>query len=306
MILVIGSINMDIALNVKCIPSPGQTVISNSSFLSPGGKGANQAVAAAKLGGEVVFLGCVGNDTYGDQLLTSLQDAGVNTDYVIRADNTCTSTAYICVSESGENAIVVQPSANRLVTPEYLSAHIDLFEKADYCLLQMEIPDETVKKAIVLSHLFGTKVVLNPSPLEYFETSILDGVDYVIANEDEALTLIDFPSCVNVSADDWIHFMRCHGIKHMVVTLRENGSHYYCASGVDRHFSTTARDAVDSTGAGDAFLGAFTVALSNGSDIETAITYANVTAGISVMGQGAQSSYPTREQVDAEIEGMNL
>ena len=149
-------------------------------------------------------------------------------------------------------------------------------------------------------------MVLNPSPLEHFETCILDGVDYVIANEDEAFTLFDFPSGFDVLADDWIHFMRCHGIKHMVVTLRENGSHYYCASGVDRYFRTTAREAVDSTGAGDAFLGAFTVALSNGSDIETAINYANATAGISVMGQGAQSSYPTREQVDAEIEGVTL
>lgn len=305
MILVVGSINMDIVLNVKCIPSPGQTVTSHSTFQSPGGKGANQAVAAAKLGGDVVFLGCVGNDTHGDQMLASLQQAGVNTDYVIRADSTSTSTAYICVSESGENTIVVQPSANYLVTPEYLSAHTDLFEKADYCILQMEIPENTVKKAIVLSHLFGTKVVLNPSPLENFEMSTLDGVEYVIANEDEALTLIDFPSGVGVTADDWIHFMRCHGVKNLIVTLREKGCHYYNASGFDRYFDTTAKDAVDSTGAGDAFLGAFVAALSSGADMESAIIFSNVAASISVMGQGAQSSYPSREQVDAVLSEPN-
>lgn len=298
MILVVGSINMDIVLGVQDIPAPGQTVLSHSKMTTPGGKGANQAVAASKLGADVVMLGCVGNDANGKQLIESLNNSGVNTDYVIRTNNADTSAAYICVSEVGENAIVVDSSANNLVTPEYLMAHAHLFKQADYCILQMEIPEDTVKKAIVLSHVNSTKVILNPSPLDHFDMSILDGVEYIIANKDEATMLIDMPTVPEIGADSWVHFMRCHGIRNLIITQGDKGAHHYLASGNDAFYPSHAQHAIDTTGAGDTFLGAFTYAISNNYSIESAITFANAAAGITVTRKGAQNSFPTKEEVN--------
>lgn len=298
MILVVGSINMDIVFEVHGIPSPGQTVLAHNKTTNPGGKGANQAVAASKLGADVVLLGCVGNDGNGAALLESLNNAGVNTDYVLRTDKANTSAAYICVSDAGENAIVVDSSANNLVTPEYLMAHEHLFKQADYCILQMEIPEDTVKKAIVLSHVNSVKVVLNPSPLDHFDMSILDGVEYIIANNDEATALIDMPALPEITADSWVHFMRCHGIRNLIITQGEKGAHHYIASGNDTFYPSQAQHAIDTTGAGDTFLGAFTYAIANNYTTDTAITFANAAAGITVTRKGAQKSFPNKEEVD--------
>lgn len=293
MILVVGSINMDIVLNVHDIPSPGQTVMSKAKNTFPGGKGANQAVAAAKMGADVTMLGCVGNDQHGTELLASMKRAGVNTDHILIAESADTSSAYICVSSSGENAIVVDSSANMLVTPEYIAAHEDLFEAADYCLIQMEIPHETVKKAINLSHLHSTKVVLNPSPLDMFNLALLDGVEYVIPNEEEAASLLYVDSINELTYDDFIHFLRCQAIRNLVITLGENGALHYNVTGNFAQYPTLPQKAVDTTGAGDTFLGAFVAALDAGNDCNYAIRFANAAASLSVMRPGAQSSMPT-------------
>ena len=297
MILVVGSINMDIVCNVHAIPSPGQTVMSKGKNLYPGGKGANQAVAAAKMGADVTMLGCVGNDAYGKKLIASMQAAGVNTDHILVAENTDTSSAYICVSDTGENAIVVDSSANALVTPEYLLAHEELFKEAEYCVLQMEIPHKTVQKAITLCRLHSTKVVLNPSPLDMFDQVLLDGVDYLIPNEDEAASLLFVESIDSLTYDDYIHFLRCQAIKNLIITLGKKGSLHYNVAGKYTEYPTVAQNAVDTTGAGDTFLGAFVAALDGGWDISNAIHIANVAAGISVTRKGAQSSMPSKDEV---------
>lgn len=297
MILVVGSINMDIVFQVQSIPRPGETVLSGGTGKSPGGKGANQAVAAAKLGAEVVMLGCVGRDANGAQLTASMKQAGVNTDHLLLTDSTDTSCAYICVSAAGENCIVVDSSANMQVTPAYLDAHEDLFARAEYCVLQLEIPVETVKRAMELSRKYGVKVVFNPSPLNSFEDALLDGADYLIPNEGEAAALLGVESAETLPEADWFAFMAKHGIRHIVMTAGKRGAYHYEASGTAAYYPTCAQKAVDTTGAGDTFLGAFTAALSAGRSHAEAIRFANMASGIAVTRRGAQSAMPTLEEL---------
>lgn len=226
MILDIGSINMDICLQVKEIPLAGETVLSQGVLKSPGGKGANQAVAAAKLGSHVVMLGCIGNDENGRVLLESLGNAGVDIQYLMQKDNVPSSTAYICVSEAGENSIVVDSSANRLVFPAYLRQHESLFQRADFCLLQMEIPVETIYTAIALCHAHGVKVVLNPSPLSSFDFSLLRHIDYLIPNKAEASTPLG-KNFDDATEQDWNDFMEKYEIQNLIVTLGHSGACRY-------------------------------------------------------------------------------
>lgn len=301
MILVVGSINMDICLRVKDIPRPGETVLSMGIAKNPGGKGANQAVAAAKLGADITMLGCVGNDEHSEALLKSLSEAGVDTTYIMRKSGLSSSSAFICVSDSGENSIVVDSSANMYVSPEYLLLHENLFQQAEYCIVQMEIPLETVKTAISLSHHYGLKVVLNPSPLNGFDTSLLNNVDYLIPNEEEAATLLG-KSFNDASDEDWNGFIAKYGIGNMIITLGKMGSRHYHPGSTPVTYPSKARVAVDTTGAGDTFLGAFVSSIASGCSISDAVRFANTASGISVTRSGAQRSMPTKEEVLKELQ----
>lgn len=291
---------MDVALKVTDIPRPGETVMSHSVLKNPGGKGANQAVAAAKMEAEVVMLGCVGKDEHGDILLSSLTNAGVDTQNIPQITTTPSSTAYICVSSNGENSIVVDSSANMHVTPDLLLQHEDLFEKADYCVLQLEIPVETVKAAIELSHKYNTKVILNPSPLNNFDTSLLRDIDFLIPNETEAAALVG-KSYDKTCNSDWFDLMERFNLQHLIITLGSDGATLYESSGVATHFASQPCIAVDTTGAGDTFLGAFVASIDAGWDMFNAIRLANTAAGISVTRNGAQSSMPSKEEVLTKI-----
>ena len=301
MILVVGSINMDICLSVRDIPRPGETVLSDGITKNPGGKGANQAVAAAKLGADVTMLGCVGDDEHGRMLLKSLSDAGVDTRYILRKENTPSSSAFICVAESGENAIVVDSCANMFVLPQYLMAHEELFREAEYCVLQMEIPTASVKTAIMLCKKHGVKVVLNPSPLNAFEKALLEGVTYLIPNKTEASDLLgkDFGSTTD---RDWLAFMQTHHIQNMIITLGKDGCRCFRGFCAPVSVASVPREAVDTTGAGDTFLGAFVAALSQGFEIEKALAFANTASGIAVTRAGAQRAMPTMAEVMSEFQ----
>lgn len=297
MILVIGSINMDIVFQVQDIPRPGETVMAGSTRKSPGGKGANQAVAAAKLGGDVVMLGCVGQDENGSALMASMNAAGVNTDYLLRSAQTDTSCAYICVSASGENCIVVDSSANMLVSPAYLDAHEDLFARADYCVLQLEIPVETVAHAMELSRKHGVKVIFNPSPMSSFDESLLKDVDYLIPNEVEAAQLLHTDDALTQTEADWQNFMARHRIRHVVMTAGKLGAYHYEAGKTGSFYPTQPQKAVDTTGAGDTFLGAFAAQINAGRTHAEAIPFANRASGIAVTRSGAQSAMPSLEEL---------
>lgn len=293
MILVVGSINMDIVFQVQDIPRPGETVMAGGTRKSPGGKGANQAVAAAKLGADVVMLGCIGKDGNGAALRASMEAAGVNTAYLLEAESTDTSCAYICVAASGENCIVVDSSANMRVSPGYLDAHEDLFARAEYCIMQMEIPGETVRHAMQLSRKHGVQVILNPSPLNGFDQTLLDGVDYLIPNEGEAAQLMGVPSVETLTEADWYRFMEAHNIRNIVMTAGKLGAYHFEASGKAAYYPTTQQKAVDTTGAGDTFLGAFAASVSAGKSHAEAIAFANRASGIAVTRSGAQNAMPT-------------
>lgn len=297
MILVVGSINMDIVFQVTDIPRPGETVMASSTRKSPGGKGANQAVAAAKLGGDVVMLGCVGQDENGSALVASMKAAGVNTSYLLLAEDADTSCAYICVSASGENCIVVDSSANMLVSPAYLDAHEDLFAKAEYCVLQLEIPMETVKHAMSLSRKHGVKVIFNPSPMSSFDEALLKDVDYLIPNEVEAAQLLHVEDALALTEADWQSFMARHGIQHVVMTAGKLGAYHHEAGKSCNDYPTTPQKAVDTTGAGDTFLGAFAAQINAGRTHGEAISFANRASGIAVTRQGAQNAMPTMAEV---------
>lgn len=300
MILVVGSINMDICLRVNDIPRPGETVLSGGMTKNPGGKGANQAVAAAKLGADVTMLGCVGDDEHGAMLLKSLSDAGVDTRYILRKEQCATSCAYICVADSGENSIVVDSSANSAVSSEYLLQHEQLFEKADFCVMQMEIPMETVKMAVQLCQKHKVKVALNPSPLSSFDPSVLHGVSCLVPNEAEASALLG-KAFAQAGREELSAFMKRYGIEHMIVTQGKKGCSSYRDGEPDIHVEASPRKAVDTTGAGDTFLGAVITALSRGMDTKDALVFANAASGIAVTRRGAQQAMPTAQEVANEL-----
>lgn len=301
-VLVIGSINMDVNILLDHILRPGETLLCRESvFKSPGGKGANQAVAAAKLGAEVIMLGCVGQDENGQQMLSALQSAGVNTDCILVKEDCPTSTAYINVAASGENAIAVDSSANMHVSPAYIQAHAELFAQADYCVFQLEIPIETVKAARTLCRKYQVKTVLNPSPMHTRAAELLDGIDYLIPNETEAEGLLGKPY-QETSDDDWLAFLEKHRIGNLVITLGSAGCKYYAAGREPVLCPTRPRQAVDTCGAGDTFLGGFVTALSEGKQELDAISFAASAAGIQITRPGAQAAMPTRAEVDADMQ----
>ena len=302
MVLVVGSINMDVNILLEHILRPGETLLCRSSvFKSPGGKGSNQAVAAAKLGADVVMLGCVGKDENGQQMLASLQSAGVNTDYVMVKEDCPTSTAYINVAANGENAIAVDSSANMHVSAEYVTSHAELFAKADYCVFQLEIPVETVKAAIGLCRKYNVKTVLNPSPMHPRAVELLTGIDYLIPNETEAEGLLGKPYEETTDAD-WQAFMEKYRLGHMVITLGSQGCKYYEAGKAPVLYPTRPRQAVDTCGAGDTFLGGFVTAMAEGKNEADAISFAASAAGIQITRSGAQAAMPTRTEVEEDMQ----
>ena len=301
MVLVVGSINMDICLDVDTIPDLGETVMAVNVSKNCGGKGANQAVAAAKLGADIIMLGCVGKDENGEQLLYSLKSSGVNTEYIMKVTDAPSSSAYICISKKGENSIVVDSSANKLVSTQYIKEHEFLFNEANYCIMQMEIPIETVETTIELCKKHNVKIVMNPSPLSKFDIGLIQGVDYLIPNEMELARMLGKKNGV-ICEDDCKKFMRVNEIGKLLVTLGSAGCKIFDPLQDAIYVSTKKREAVDTTGAGDTFLGAFVTAISENKSIEAAVNFANIASGIEVTRLGAQKSMPTRKEVDYEFE----
>lgn len=252
MILVIGSIHKD-----KKFSGVEKTVPVEQGYIGIGGKGANQAIAAAKYGADVVLLGCASNDRNGQQMTLLLNEAGVNTDYVRRVE----------LVELEEVS-----SINMLATPEYISRYEALFRKADACVLQMELPTETVKKAIALSNLYNVPVILNASPMNSLDYAVLRGTEYVILNREEAAELIGEKSAEYVSGDSWIHFMRCHAFRNLIIMGGEEETRHYGIKGTSAIYPAMRTGATE---AENVFLGAFAASLSRRTGAVGAITFAN-------------------------------
>ncbi|SCH91001.1 ribokinase [Romboutsia sp. 1001713B170207_170306_H8] len=290
-ICVIGSLNMDLVVKVNDRPKGGQTVIGGDFKEVPGGKGANQAVAMARLGGKVNMIGKVGRDGFGDTLLNALKNDNVNTEYINKED-IATGVAMITVDKNAENSIVVAPGANFKVDTDYIDKSINGIKDSDIVVLQLETPIDTINYALKKSKELGKYTILNPAPAVKLDDEIIANVDLLTPNETE----LEILSGVEIKTEDDIkkasQIMIDKGVKELIVTLGSKGSLY-----INKESSMFKKaykvNAIDTTAAGDSYTGALAVAFANGKNIEEAMDFASKVGALSVQKEGAQSSLPT-------------
>lgn len=304
-ILVVGSSNTDLIIRVPEIPRPGETILGGEFRTFPGGKGANQAVAAARAGGDVVLIASVGDDAYGKEAVRGYKFDSINTENIKISKKAPSGIAMITISDQGENAIAVAPGANAQLLPEDLDEAEEAFHEADYMLVQLEIPLETVKKAIELSGEFSTKVVLNPAPAMRLPEETLAHTDIITPNETEAEHLTGVRLKNEEDAIRAANILHARGVKTVIITLGSRGAFVSDpATGVRKTVPGFSVEAADTTAAGDVFNGQLVVALSEGKSLEDAVLTAHAAAALSVQKMGAQSSIPRREETDYFLEEM--
>ena len=296
-VTVIGSLNIDLVTNAK-IPLPGETVIGGDLHTVPGGKGANQAVAAARLGADVIMVGRVGNDVFAQQLLDNLTKFHVNHDHVIQDPGAASGVALIVVDSAGENSIVVAPGANSLLTPADVEAAEGAIESADLILLQLEIPLETVHSAAQLAHKHGTKVILNPAPAQPLPEELLARVDVLIPNEIETALLSGMPANNQAEIGAAAAKLRQMGVGIVILTLGDRGALLANEAGTLHFPPFVPPSVVDTTAAGDAFVGGLATALAEGKSVAEAVPWGNASGSLAVTRLGAQPSLPSREEVE--------
>lgn len=300
-ILVIGSLNADLVVRAPRFPLPGETISGEDLVILPGGKGANQAVAAARQGARVAMLGRVGSDSFGPTLLHNLQQNGVDTTYV-QTDLSATGAAIIVVDENGQNSIVLSPGANARVTP----ADVDAFplRQVEALLLQFEIPLETVLHAARLGRQNGLRVILNPAPARRFPASLLADVDILVPNESE-LALLTGQAVTDIrSAEAAAKTLLAQGAKTIIVTLGKDGA-LLATEKQTSHFPAFPVQVVDTTAAGDAFIGGLAAALLKGASLEEAVRYGNACGALAAAKFGAQPSLPTQAEVEQFLEAFS-
>lgn len=290
-ILVIGSSNMDLVIQADHFPRPGETIIGGNFSMIPGGKGANQAVAAARLGGKVALVAQVGDDLFGQANLDNYQREGIDIANVERHPDVPTGVALISVDKSGENTIIVASGANAEMGINNLERASMLFEWADVVLLQLEIPLEVVTEAARMAKAQGKKVILNPAPARALPAELLENVDIITPNETEAefltgISVSDISSAALAAAR-----FNASGIQKVIITLGENGA-FLAEGNIEEIIPTQRVKAMDTTAAGDTFNGALAVALGRGESMNAAVTFALKAATLSVQRLGAQSSIP--------------
>lgn len=301
-VLVVGSSNTDLVVRASRIPSPGETVLGEDLFITPGGKGANQAVAAARLGAEVRMIARIGRDMFGDAALESLSDSGVSTDLIVRDSAAPSGVALISVDASGQNAIVVAPGSNARLSSQDISDRWEAFEWADVVVVQLEIPPETVVAAVHSALTAGKQIVLNPAPSPTYDLEpILPKVSLITPNEHESRALTGLSGVFDVRCE--LNALRDLGVGTAIITLGGEG-----AAGLDGEnlciLPGIPVDVVDTTAAGDCFTGAIAVATAERMAFQDAMRFANAAAARSVMKTGAQASLPTRLEVAALLSSI--
>lgn len=296
-ILIVGSLNMDIVVEMTKMPDLGETVMGKHLSYIPGGKGANQACAAGKLGGHVTMLGCVGNDNFGTRQIQLLKESHVCMEYVGVREEEPTGTAVIYVDGTGANSIVVIPGANACCDIQYLKEHDELFQNCSYAMFQMEIPKEAVYYGIARAKELGKTTILNPAPApEALPEEIWDKIDFFTPNETELAKLSGLKEMDERSIRRGARKILAKGVKQVLVTMGSKGV-LWVNDKTEQIFPARKVEAVDTTAAGDCFNGAFVTALQQGYSIEDAITFANLASSIVVTRKGAQSSIPERDEV---------
>ena len=296
-ILVVGSLNVDMVMNVDHMPAEGETILCDGMTLVPGGKGANQACAAGRLGTDVAMLGAIGDDDYGALQLKSLSESGVEVGGLLKKEGQNTGTAFITVNKSGNNSIVVVPGANSAFRPEDIEANRELIEQCEIMILQLEIPLDTVCYAAKLAKSLGKTVILDPAPVpEYFPEELYEYVDIVKPNETE-LGMLTGIAEAQKHLTEAAQVLKARGVKNVLVTLGGDGVYINPESGEEIRIPACKVKAVDTTAAGDSFTAALAAMLLNGESLEAAAEFANRVSAIVVTRKGAQSSIPTIDEV---------
>ena len=296
-IVVIGSCNTDMVINTERLPRPGETIIGGSFFMNAGGKGANQAVAAARLGGNICFVAKVGNDHFGSHAIEQYKAEGIDVQQISIDSEQPSGVALIMVDGKGENCIAVASGANALLSPQEINRAEEVIDNGDIVLMQLETPLETVEYAASMPHGKGKKVILNPAPAQPLPETLLKNLYMIIANETEA----EFISGIRITDMESVcraaDIISDKGVKNVVITLGSKGA-FIKENGAYHKVPALKVKAVDATAAGDTFCGALCVALAEEKGILEAVDFANRCAAITVTRMGAQSSLPYRSEVD--------
>ncbi|WP_417739679.1 ribokinase [Rosistilla oblonga] len=302
-IVVLGSINMDLVIRCSQLPRPGQTIIADSSAEVPGGKGANQAVAAARAGGNVSMIGRVGDDAFSSRLMENLQREQVATDGVLPTTETPSGLAIVAVESSGENSIVAVPGANARLSPADVATFADRIRTADVLMLQLEVPIETVQAAIEVARQAGVTIVLDPAPMPAELDDALLRADLICPNESETEAIVGHPVSSDEEIDRAIASLHARGARQVILTLGSRGA--VASDGTTiRRIDPTPIDPVDTTAAGDAFAGALAVRLAEGANLFEAAGFAAVAGALAATRPGAQPGMPTRTEIDQILQSQ--
>ncbi len=302
-IAVVGSSNMDLVVKSKRIPAMGETILGGDFIMVPGGKGANQAVAAAKLGAQVFFIAKLGDDIFGLQSLNNFRKEGVNTKYVLQTDEAPSGVALIMVDDEGNNVIVVAPGANHKLSPDDVKAAESDIASSGALVAQLEVPIETIEFSARLANKSNVPFILDPAPAQKLSAELLNMVDVLTPNETEAHILTGVEVKDRKSAEAAAQKLLECGVKNVILTMGASG---YLSVGKEGKEFVAARKvtAADSTAAGDAFTGSLAVGLAKGQTLSQAALFANNVAAFSVTRMGAQPSMPTIEEIDKFIHEM--
>lgn len=293
-IVIIGSSNVDLTVRTSHIPSKGETIFGSAPQTAFGGKGANQAVAVSRLGGDISFITKIGTDSYGNMMAENLIKEGMAADTVIRDSETPSGVAWICVDDNGDNSIIVMPGANCTMTKDDLVPYLQLIKDADYLLMQLETPLDVVSFAAQVACENGVKVVLNPAPAQPLPDELLSKVDILTPNEKECRLLCGADASGDIRAN--AQCMLAKGVRNVIVTLGEKGSLLCTAEGFVE-IPAIKVEAVDTVAAGDTYNGALCVALSEGRTMTEAMAFATKASAIAVTRFGAQPSVPYRNEI---------
>ena len=311
-VLIVGSSNMDLNIYSERFPNPGETVTGGVFKQFLGGKGANQAVASARSGSKTIFIGKIGTDAFGDQMISQLKSEGINIEHIIRDSHESSGVAFILIDKTGENMISVAPGANFNLTPDDIKVNNEIIRNANILDVQMEIPSETIEEIYKVAAQGNCIKILNPAPLKPISHSILSNVDILIPNEGELLRLHSLLNLKDLKGEKKERIIQAsrdiseYGVKVIITTLGSKGSLIYDAK-KDRSTDIPALkiQTVDTVGAGDCFNGVLASMLNQGENLINSVKYASVAASIAVTRKGAQASLPYLNEINERFKEYN-
>lgn len=297
-LFIIGSLNMDLIVRTPRIPAPGETILGHAFSTAPGGKGANQAVAAAKLGAPVKMLGRVGADDFGKTLRAQLHRVGVDSQFVFKDANAATGVALISVDDAGQNSIIVAPGANGRVTRNDVDHARAALRAARVVVAQLEIPLDVVTYAMKIARDAGALTILNPAPAQSLPRELFENIDVIVPNETEASQLTNIVVNDFNNATHAARALQQMGARHVIITMGNKGALWLGENAKAQHIAPFAIQAIDTTAAGDAFVGALAASLAREQDWTTSLRMASAAGALAATKLGAQPSLPTRAEVE--------